>query len=100
MRNGMRSSGCQRNQLNVEHEDGIRRDEASADVTGAIGKLRRYQQNSLAANIHAEQAFVPALDDLRLHIIQFLIFQFAANLRGSNLSLADVERKWLSTVVA
>ena len=50
-------------QLDVEHQRRVRRDHA-ARAARAVAHVRRNHQPALAADLHADHAFVPALDDL------------------------------------
>ena len=59
------ASGSQCDQLHIKHEHRVRRDKASAHIAVAVGKIRRYQQNALAADVHAQQTLVPTLDHLQ-----------------------------------
>lgn len=49
--------------LSLEDESGVGGDDTT-DAAGAIGELRVDSELALLANLHAEEALVPALDDL------------------------------------
>src|SRR5688572_13967492 len=51
-------------ELDLEHERRVRRDEAAARAARAVAEVRRDRELALAADLHAGDALVPTGDDL------------------------------------
>src|SRR5262245_13740810 len=61
-RAGLVRHGLDREQLDVEDQRRVRRDDAVARAAAAIGERRRDDETALAADLHARDALFPAPD--------------------------------------